>query len=116
MALPGFHIFLYSKTFEYPVAHTHFDLQFQTLKWEYEKVDLEHPISFTCPIVMPKNGSGLNYWEITRDETKHLTDSELENLRMTKETLYFPYKQGNLIFHEGWFCTKIAPSKSIPRR
>ena len=113
MALPGFHIFLYNKTFEYPVAHTLFDLQFQSLKWEYEKVDLEHPISFTCPIVMPKTGSGLNYWEITRDETKHLSDGELENLRRSKETLYFPYKQGNLIFHEGLVLHQIAPSKDL---
>jgi hypothetical protein len=113
MALPGFHIFLYSKTFEYPIAHTHFDLQFQTLKWEYEKVDLDHPISFTCPIVMPKTGSGLNWWEITREDTKDLSEEGVDDLKRSKETLYFPYKLGNIILHEGLVLHQIAPSKDL---
>jgi hypothetical protein len=113
MALPGFHIFLPNKAFEYPVASTHFDLQHQKFKWDYEQVDLEHPISFTCAIKMPKSGSGLNYWQITQEEAKNLSTQELELLKNSREKLYFPYKLGSLVLHQGLFLHQIAPTKDM---
>lgn len=63
-ALPSFHIFLAAKCFENPIASVHFDLQYEKLKWDYKQIDFEHPISFTCPIVLPHSEGGLNYWDI----------------------------------------------------
>jgi hypothetical protein len=113
MALPGFHIFLSSIAFQYPMGSIHFDLQYQKFKWGYEKVDKEHPISFTCPIAMPESGSGLNYWKISPKEGAHLSALELEKLKQKHEQFYFPYKLGTLVLHETQFLHQIAPSKNL---
>jgi hypothetical protein len=113
MALPGFHIFLSSKAFEYPVASSHFDIQHEKLLWKYDQVDTEHLISFTCPIAMPTFGSGLNYWNIMREEAKELSAKELERFKKSKEMFYLPYKLGSLILHQTIFLHQIAPSKNL---
>lgn len=114
LAHPGFHIFLGNKKFEKPLASCHFDLQFQSIKWDnYKEVDFEHPISFTCPFAMPKTGSGLNYWDIEKQNFLSSTPEEIQAMRQTKETLYFPYALGNLVLHQGLVLHQIAPSKDI---
>lgn len=111
MGMPGFQIFLSSKAFEYPMASTHFDLQYQKFKRRYDQVDLEHPISFTCLIGAPKSGSGIYYWNITREEAQNLSNAELEALKAEREKIYFPYKLGALVVHHSIFLHQIAPSK-----
>lgn len=113
LALPGFHIFLANKMFEKPLASTHFDLQFEPLKWDYDEVDLEHPISFTCPIALPESPSGLNYWEITQKDSKGLSRSEIEKLKNSKEMHFFPYSLGKLVLHKGLILHQIAPCQEV---
>ena len=113
MALPGFHIFLSNIAFEYPMGSTHFDVQHQKFKWKYDNVDLDHPISFTCAIALPKSGAGLNYWKISREEAKDLSETQLEALKRSREQFYFPYTLGSLILHQEQFLHQIAPSKSL---
>lgn len=109
IGLPGFHIFLSSKCFESPIASVHFDVQYEALKWDdYDKVDFDHPISFTCPIVLPSSGAGLNYWDIG-EEAKDMEQDAFEKLKASKEQHFFPYKLGKLILHKGLTLHQIAP-------
>lgn len=109
---PGFHIFLAAKSFENPIGSVHFDLQFERLKWDYEDVDFEHPISFTCPIALPHSSGGLNYWDIG-EESKDLSKDNIEMLRKEKEPHFFPYHLGKLVLHNGLTLHQIAPSKEM---
>lgn len=114
LAYPGFHIFLGNKKFEKPIASCHFDLQFKSIDWNhYRDVDFDHPISFTCPFSLPKSGSGLNYWNIEKQEYLKSSSKEIEALRSTKETLFLPYTIGTLVLHQGLILHQIAPSKDI---
>lgn len=113
LAYPGFHIFLASKLFEKPVASTHFDLQFKSIKWNYDTVDFDHPISFTCPIAIPTSGSGLNYWEITTKANSNLPLADIEEMKSTKEVFYLPYTLGKLVLHQGLTLHQIAPSTEL---
>lgn len=113
LAYPGFHIFLASKMFEQPVASTHFDLQFRSIKWNHRNIDFDHPISFTCPVAIPKFGSGLNYWDINGKEHEKSSHQELEALKASKKTLFLPYNLGKLVLHHGLILHQIAPSKEI---
>lgn len=110
--MPGFHIFLAAKMFENPIAPVHFDMNYLPLKWDYEEVDFEHPISFTCPIKLPSSPAGLNYWDIGA-EYKDLPRNELEKLKETKEQHFFPYHLGKLVLHRGLILHQIAPTKDM---
>lgn len=112
-ALPGFHIFLANKFFENTIASTHFDLQFKPLKWDYQQIDYENPISFTCPVALPYSPAGIYYWNITKKDAKGLSHGELEKLKNSKEKLFFPYSKGKLVLHRGLILHQIAPCKEI---
>lgn len=111
-ALPSFHIFLAAKCFESPIGSIHFDIQYEHLKWEYEKVDFDHPISFTCPVALPESSGGLNYWDIG-EESKDLSREKIAALVKTMEPHYFPYHLGKLVVHHGLTLHQIAPSKNM---
>lgn len=111
--LPGFYIFLGHKAFEKPLGSAHFDKQFQFLKWNHDKVDMENPISFTCAFVLPKSPSGINYWQISKKEARNLSPEALEKLISTKEKLFFPDALGKLILRKGFVLHQLAPVKGI---
>lgn len=113
LALPGFHIFLADKIFENTIASTHFNMQFKPLKWDYKNIDFEHPISFSCPIALPEAPSGLNYWEITKEETTKLGQEEIEQLKSSKEMKFHSYSLGKLALHRGLILHQIAPYQNI---
>jgi len=113
LALPGFHIFLSDKMFEKPIASVHFDLQFESIQWDYEDVDYDNLISFTLPITLPHTGGGLYYWDIFRPDVKDLLRRELDALKETKERKYHPYEVGNLVVHNGLMLHQIAPGKDL---
>src|SRR6476619_6150019 len=61
LALPGFHVFVK------PISSKaiHFDGQHRHLNWgKSSDVDLQHPLSFTLAIALPRSGSGLMLWDI----------------------------------------------------
>lgn len=111
--LPGFHLFLSCKCFESPIARIHFDRQYRLLKWEdYEEIDFDHPISFTCPVTVPSSPIGLNYWDIG-DEFQDFSRGELEKLRESKEMHFIPYHLGKLFLHRGLTLHQVAPMIDI---
>lgn len=113
LALPGFHIFLANKFFEKPIASTHFDLQFKSLKWEYKTIDYEYPISFTCAISLPQSPAGLNYWDISDKDVVGMNSNEIEKLKMSKEKRFYPYSIGKLVLHRGLILHQIAPCQEV---
>lgn len=113
LGMPGFHIFLANKAFEKPLASTHFDLQFEKIKWDYDEVDFDHPISFTAAISLPQVGGGMFYWDIYYNEVKGLSHSALEDLKAKKEKRYLPYQIGKLVFHDGLILHQIAPVEKV---
>ncbi len=114
LALPGFHIFKYSKSFEKPIAKIHFDLQFKSHQWShYKKADLNNPLSFTCPVALPHVGGGLNYWDIFRDDVKEMDESQFTQYIATKQMHYLPYTIGKIALHKGLLLHQIAPAKSM---
>lgn len=112
LALPGFHIFLASKVFYEKGGSTHFDMQYQKIKWPYKDIDYETPISFTCPLSLPKAGAGLEYWDITQDMVEKMTGEELAKARAVKPH-YFGYSLGKIVLHQGLILHQIAPTKEI---
>lgn len=109
LALPGFHIFLYSELFTQPLASKHFDLQFELIDWKgYRSVDFAHPISYTLAITLPKSGGGMYCWNIyydTETASSKTEGNEIQNL--------IEYQQGKLVLHAGLMLHQIAPIKDI---
>lgn len=113
LALPGFHIFLSHKMLEKPIAKCHFDLQFFNIKWFNLPIELDSPISFTAAVELPKEGGGLNYWEIEYRNYRSASDRELAELCSLEEPNYLSYEVGKLVLHEGLFLHQIAPGKDL---
>lgn len=111
-AQPGFHIFLASKVFYEKGGSTHFDMQYQKIKWPYANVDYDTPISFTVPISLPKAGAGLEYWDITQDMVQKMSGAEFNKARAVPPH-YFGYSLGKMVLHQGLILHQIAPTKEI---
>lgn len=108
LGLPGFHIFLYHRMFEQPVASVHFDLQFQQHHWDhYKEVDFEKPISFTLPFILPSTGGGLNWWDVYLNENPNR--EQMNQYMREKEMHFLEYHVGDLVLHHGTMMHQIAP-------
>ncbi|WP_427158674.1 hypothetical protein ACQFX9_22600 [Aliinostoc sp. HNIBRCY26] len=113
LALPGFHIFLSHPVFTQPVGSIHFDKSYM-FHWEPTKdVDFSHPISFTLTISLPKNGGGLNVWDVEFAEAKQLNNSDLEKLAHQCHKTFYPYQVGSLVLHSGHAIHQIAPATNL---
>jgi hypothetical protein len=108
LALPGFHIFLGKTSLESLGEGAHFDGQFRLLDWGPE-ADLEHTLSFTLPVALPRSGGGLDYWDLYADEvsTPGSYESVAPHLRV-RPKLYYPYSLGAIVVHSGRFYHVIA--------
>ncbi|MBE9035705.1 hypothetical protein [aff. Roholtiella sp. LEGE 12411] len=114
LAIPGFHIFLSHKMFEQPIAPIHFDLQYQEVDWETtEVINLSQPISFTLAIALPKNGGGLNVWDIRHEEIIGLSPAAMSQLIHSRQKTFNPYKLGWLALHSGHIAHQMAPGKNL---
>jgi hypothetical protein len=114
LAIPGFHIFLSHKLFEQPIAPIHFDLQYKEVNWETtEAINLYKPISFTLAIALPKNGGGLNVWDVSHEEIIGLSPVEMNQLIHSRRQTFHPYKLGWLALHSGHIAHQIAPGKNL---
>lgn len=112
-ALPGFHIYLYNKVFEAPIASRHCDSQYTLLDWcEGPCVDLDHPLSFTLAITIPHNGGGLFHWDITAEDVAG-DGRRIEALLSTRCRSYQPYRPGALILHSGRQLHQAAPGVDL---
>lgn len=114
LALPGFHVYLACKLFEYPIASIHCDLQYKLVNWEsLDKTDFTEPISFTLAISLPKFGGGLNTWDLHHQEIIGIPQSELEQLAKSRIKSFYPYQVGQLTLHSGHTFHQAAPAKNI---
>lgn len=85
--LPGFHVVNAIEALPGGVDYggmIHADTQHESAQFPFEFSEI---FSFTLPLLIPQNGTGLNYW----------TDS-------TRELKYLPYKLGEMVTHS---CTTL---------
>jgi hypothetical protein len=68
-------------------------------------------ISFTLPLSIPKNGTGLNVWNVSYDDFMKLDQSKKRSLFEQAPDGFIDYKLGHLILHKGHILHQIkAPS------
>jgi len=106
--LPGFHLYLSSFIWGFPVAKVHSDIQYSDQFQTDETYSLgsKKVISFTLPIHLPVLGShGLFTY------TANQTSLELKFRKFSKFVREMhPYKVGHLVIHGGLLIHQIAPS------
>lgn len=112
LALPGFHIYLSSPLFEKPVASIHFDSQFNLHAWP-DGADLDHPISFTLSVALPKSGGGLLTWDFPKSEIAGKTNHEIAALATAQNAELHPYTVGHLAMHSGNLLHQAAPGRNL---
>jgi len=110
-ALPGFHIFLASKTFELPVAPIHFDVHHLLLDWSGLDVSFDDTLSFTASISLPQGGAGLNLWDLTSQEIEGKNWNEILELVGQRPMTFLPYTTGGIVIHSGKIIHQIASWK-----
>lgn len=114
--LPGFHIWLEDAIPRSPTASIHFDLQYEPL---VERSRLPRPqqmLSFTLPVRLPTAGGGLNVWNIdyrAPDLAQRIGDRSLHEAVLSHETVFLPYREGELLLHSGNRAHQIAPVPSV---
>ena len=117
-ALPGFHIFLAHGIPKDDAASVHFDLQYQRLGLSPKEVsEIEHTLSFTLPIRLPRAGGGLNVWSITHQEyVAAKREGKVDAVKeMARDELkaHVPYKIGEMVVHGGAILHQITGVASI---
>ncbi len=99
LALPGFNIYCGPVDFKTIAYNVHIDLQYLDLNWDPEgSADLSTTMSFTLPIVSPKNGTGLNIWDATQLSAEEIEQSGALD---QNKAIYQPYKAGVATIHDG---------------
>ncbi len=113
LALPGFHVWegLHVPTSSLSI---HFDLQYLSIPWPgVQRADRSRPLSFTLPIALPRQGGGLNSWDLSYEAqaaTSHATGRyvPVEELARTRTRTFHRYEQGVLTLHSGHTLHQIA--------
>jgi len=113
LALPGFHIYLYSKVFEKPVASVHIDTQYRFHDWTGRDADLSNPVSFTVSIALPHTGGGLNTWDIGQAEMKTRSTEKFGDVLRGRPIAYHAYKRGCMVVHSGHLLHQAAPGRDL---
>ncbi len=132
LALPGFHIFLSSKAFETAKDLTHrewfrakgksdvmgnaihCDTAHLVVDWgSREGIDFKNPISFTLPIVLPKSGAGLNYWDFGLERTDGLPEKDLRAFLLASEKRFHAYRAGVMAVHSGMRYHQMAVMRDL---
>ena len=114
LALPGFHIYLGFKLFEFTSPSVHYDLQQNLVNWEKpEQTDFSNPISFTMPVALPAKGGGLNLWDITYKDTLQADKQGLKELVKSKTKTFYPYQLGQMIVHSGLTVHQAVIGKDL---
>jgi hypothetical protein len=119
---PGFHIFI-GRAIPYgdcarareDCASCHFDLQHEFIPWKrwYASVDLEHTLSFTLPLNLPKQGGGLKFWhgmsvETMRDYIRKDRFGDIATAAHTTPSDTLRYAVGRLVLHNGHTLHQMA--------
>ena len=115
-ARPGFHVFLPHAAFARPLGKVHFDLQYMHIDWpDGEDMDVDHPVSYTIAIRLPRAGSGLCTWNVTKARYDAMTPKERDRIGDEYPFEYIPYKTGKMLVHSGMVLHRIAPARGPMR-
>jgi hypothetical protein len=69
-------------------------------------------MSFTLPISMPKEGGGLNLWDLQYDEVKGSDAQTFQDLAKSRHRHLHSYTVGELFVHEGDRLHEIDASRA----
>jgi hypothetical protein len=113
-ALPGFHIYLAHKIFEQPIASIHCDSQHELIDWSgCGEPDFREVASFTLALALPRQGGGLNVFDVHRDELQGLDPAALARRVRASPMTYHPYRVGAMVLHSGHLMHQAAPGRDI---
>lgn len=117
LAVPGFHIFDYLAIPRADVASIHFDLQYQLIDWHDggPPPDFDSPISFTLPIKLPRDGGGLNVWDLTWQEMVRGRYCDIPTAIGQRRKSFHRYSLGALAVHSGHYLHQIAGVADVQR-
>ena len=101
--LPGFHIFGSSWLFNMNVAKFHVDMQY--LHNDISNCNIERVISFTLPVDLPKDISGLYMFQAYKNNNKEIASKSKKAL--------IKYRVGNIYIHDGNNYHIMKPSKIL---
>lgn len=112
LAPPGFHIYLSSKLFEKPIASIHCDSQYSLHEWDDPDADFTRPMSFTLPVALPRNGGGLNVWDLTYEELA-AAGGDMSALLGSRARTCHSYRKGFMALHSGHVMHQAAPGVDV---
>jgi len=111
IARPGFQIFLGDEIFRLPVAHLHFDVQYEAIGWRrYPGADPEGQLSLTLAIRLPACGAGLWTWPLYHQDLPPMQPGDTSWFFSMKglEREHHPYTEGWMILHSGHQLHQVA--------
>jgi hypothetical protein len=112
LALPGFHVYLFSKLFETPIASIHYDLQHGLVGLAKFGEEISGIFSFTLVLGLPIHGGGLNWWNIPRQRFTALSTEEKSTYLLNHQQ-FLSYKIGFLYTHSGKILHQTAPGINL---
>lgn len=114
LALPGLHVFRGDAINVAQGLGAHFDTQYEKIRLPALPDEDAYPISFTLPLHMPANGSGLQVYDLNSKDLKRLSNMgesvTLNELVQGRDSKYYPYTVGTLVFHHGLLGHHVASS------
>lgn len=131
VALPGFHVFQGNSllTDLRNVTHNqwfrerdepdqfinaiHCDTPHLCVMFGPHGIDKTRPLSFTGAISLPRAGSGLFTWDMTRDEGQSIPDEQLLDALSHVAKTYHPYNAGEIFMHGGLVYHQIARLENL---
>lgn len=98
LAIPGFHVFEGKGIPCAGQAGPHFDMQYEPLRLPFPP---QRPISFTLALELPRCGSGLQLWSLTKEQYEAACDdgraTTFASYIARKPAAYLAYRAGELV-------------------
>jgi hypothetical protein len=117
LALPGFHVWEGENIPRGRDLSIHFDLQYLSIPWaDMARSDRTQPISYTLPIRLPREGGGLNSWDLTYEDHMRAVrqrGSTIDQVVKEKSPTFHAYTPGVLALHSGHMLHQIAAVEEI---
>lgn len=109
LSIPGFHIFEFNNNSQYHGGGPHFDLSYQSLKCMHQDLIFAGKnITFTLPLELPKQGSGIEIWDFHYfDRLSSGREESLFSIAKRLQSKYYDYKLGFLSIYSGFFLHQI---------
>jgi hypothetical protein len=109
LALPGFHIFVFSNSGEFPGGSTHFDLPYQRIDWPVgANVANDVTPSFVLTLDLPTAQAGIEFWnDYYKDgNTSPATYKEIPEV-------FVPYTLGKMTIFDGHRRHRISRISNV---